>query len=164
MLGTPCSQMVASTIGVLTQRKISVVNGNSVTLDHPITSGKLGSTDQGSICYLHVHETAFLFHSYNDHLPLKHFLEVNTLNKKVNNWAVELESFKIKFEHIKGKSIILADTLSRLINIDPDFVQDPDLENHEFRQYGFENLLDAVTVAKQINSRTNKRVRTEKCH
>ena len=28
----------------------------------------------------------------NDHLPLKKFLEKNTLNSKVNNWAVELDS------------------------------------------------------------------------
>ena len=29
-----------------------------------------------------------------DHLPLKKFLEKNTMNSKVNNWAVELESKK----------------------------------------------------------------------
>ena len=28
----------------------------------------------------------------SDHLPLKKFLEKNTLNFKVNNWAAELES------------------------------------------------------------------------
>ena len=31
----------------------------------------------------------------SDHLPLKKFLEKNTLNSKVNNWAVELESQNI---------------------------------------------------------------------
>ena len=34
----------------------------------------------------------------SDHLPLKKFLEKNTLNSKVNNWAVELESQNITFE------------------------------------------------------------------
>ena len=36
----------------------------------------------------------------SDHLPLKKFLEKNTLNSKVNNWAVELESQNITFEYI----------------------------------------------------------------
>ena len=56
----------------------------------------------------------------SDHLPLKCFLLKNTLNSKVNNWAMELESFNIQFEHIKGQNNILADTLSCLIDIDPD--------------------------------------------
>ena len=29
----------------------------------------------------------------NDHLPLKRFLEKNTLNSKVNNWAMEIEQY-----------------------------------------------------------------------
>ena len=33
----------------------------------------------------------------SDHLPLKKFLNHKTLNNTVNNWAVEIESFKIKF-------------------------------------------------------------------
>ena len=36
----------------------------------------------------------------SDHLPLKKFLEKNTLHSKVNNWAVELESQNITFEYI----------------------------------------------------------------
>ena len=34
----------------------------------------------------------------SDHLPLKKFLEKNTMNAKVNNWAVELESQNIDQE------------------------------------------------------------------
>ena len=33
----------------------------------------------------------------SDHLPLKKFLGKNTVNSKVNNWAVELESQGINF-------------------------------------------------------------------
>ena len=33
----------------------------------------------------------------SDHLPLKKFLEKNTMNSKVNNWAVELDSQNINF-------------------------------------------------------------------
>ena len=54
----------------------------------------------------------------SDHLPLKKFLEKNTLNSKVNNWAVELESQNMAFEYILGIWNTLADTLSRLIEID----------------------------------------------
>ena len=50
----------------------------------------------------------------SDHLPLKKFLEKNTMNAKVNNWAVELESQNINFEFIAGTKCVLADTLSRL--------------------------------------------------
>ena len=74
----------------------------------------------------------------SDHLPIRKFLQKNTLNDKVNNWAVKLETYTIKFVHIKGKSNVLADTLSRLISIDPDVKLEPELESHEFRQYCFE--------------------------
>ena len=38
------------------------------------------------------------------------------MNAKVNNWAVELESYTIKFFcFIEGQKNVLADTLSRLI-------------------------------------------------
>ena len=56
----------------------------------------------------------------SDHLPLKKFLNHRTLNNRVDNWAAEIESFKVKFVHIAGKDKVLADTPSRLIDIDPD--------------------------------------------
>ena len=52
----------------------------------------------------------------SDHLPLKKFLEKDTMNCKVNNWAVELESQNINFQYIPGVKNTLADTLSRLID------------------------------------------------
>ena len=54
----------------------------------------------------------------SDHLPLNKFLKQMTVNNTVNNWVMEIESFKIKFIHIAGKDNILADMLSRLIDID----------------------------------------------
>ena len=56
----------------------------------------------------------------SDHLPLKKFLQKNTLNTKVNNWAVETSPYKIQFEYIKGIKNTLADTMSRLMQIDPE--------------------------------------------
>ena len=48
--------------------------------------------------------------------------------------------YRIKFEHIKGKSNVLADTLSRLISIHLDVKLEPELEGYEFGQYCFEEL------------------------
>ena len=61
----------------------------------------------------------------SDHLPLKKFLEKNTLDSKVNNWAVELESQNITFEYIHGIWNTLADTLSRLIGMDENIKLQP---------------------------------------
>ena len=63
-----------------------------------------------------------------------------TLNNTVNNWSTEIESFNINFVHISGKANVLADTLSRLINTDPDLKQQPELEGHEFGKYCFKAL------------------------
>ena len=48
--------------------------------------------------------------------------------------------------HIPGKDNILADTLSRLINIDPDVVQEPELKDYEFGCYAFETLPKAKST------------------
>ena len=60
------------------------------------------------------------------YLPLKKFLAKNTLNSKVNNWAIKISPFHITFKYIKGIKNTLADTMSRLINIDPQIQQDSD--------------------------------------
>ena len=61
------------------------------------------------------------------------------MTKSTIGWF-KLETYRIKFVHIKGKSNVLADTLSRLISIDPDVKLEPELEGYEFRQYCFEEL------------------------
>ena len=101
--------------------------------DHPITyvSGLFcGSqlnwatlTKEAYAIYMSVKKLSFSIDTAkitvkSDQLRLKKFLEKNTLNSKVNNWAVELESQNITFEYIPGIWNTLADTLSRLIEID----------------------------------------------
>ena len=76
----------------------------------------------------------------SDHLPLKKFLAKNTLNSKVNNWTIEISPFHITFEYIKGIKNNLADTMSRLINIDPQIQQDSKPEGYEFGYYTFDTL------------------------
>ena len=87
----------------------------------------------------------------SDHLPLKRFLEKNTLNAKVNNWAVELKSQKIDFVFIQGTNNVLADTLSRLIEIDDDIKLPAEQEGHEFGYVPFEQLPPVqVTVTEEV--------------
>ena len=87
----------------------------------------------------------------SDHLPLKRFLEKNTLNAKVNNWAVELESQKIDFVFIQGTKNVLADTFSRLIEIDDNIKLPAEQEGHEFGYVPFEQLPPAqVTVTEEV--------------
>ena len=75
-----------------------------------------------------------------DHLPLKKFLQKQTLNAKVNNWAVELEQFNLKLEWIQGIKNTLADSLSRLLEVDPEAKLQPKKEGHEFGTFCFEEL------------------------
>ena len=100
----------------------------------------------------------------SDHLPLKRFLEKNTLNAKVNNWAVELESQKIDFVFIQGTKNVLADTLSRLIEIDDDIKLPTEKEGHEFVYVPFKQLPPAqVTVTEEviINEVNNVKIKIE---
>ena len=76
----------------------------------------------------------------SDHLPLKKFLAKNTLNSKANNWAIEISPFHITFKYIKGIKNTLADTMSQLINIDPQIQQDSEPKGYEFGYYTFHTL------------------------
>ena len=73
-------------------------------------------------------------------MPLKKFLVKNILNSKVNNWAIEISSFHITFEYIKVIKNTLAETMSRLINIDAQIQQDSEPEGYEFGYYTFDTL------------------------
>ena len=95
--------------------------------------------------YMSVRKSTFYLTGYeithrSDHLPLKKFLRKISLNDTVNNWFTKIESFIINFAHISGKDNALADTLSRLIDIDPYLVQQPELQDHDFGKYCFETL------------------------
>ena len=58
---------------------------------------------------------------------------------------MELESFNIQFEHIKGQNNVLADTLSHLIDIDLDTQLTPEGNGYEFGYAVFEELPDIHT-------------------
>ena len=78
-------------------------------------------------------------------------MEKNTLNAKVNNWAVKLKSQKIDFVFIQGTKNVLADTLLRLIEIDDDIKLPAEQEGHKSGYVPFEQLPPAqVTVTEEV--------------
>ena len=144
--------------GVLTQS----INGT----DQPVayTSGLFrGSqlnwaalTKEAYAIYMSVKKLSFYLDSVqitlrSDHLLLKKFLEKNTMNAKVNNWAVELESQNINFKFIAGKKNVLADTLSRLMEFDESIKLPEEEPGYEFGYTPFEELTPAkVTVIEEV--------------
>ena len=96
-----------------------------------------------------------------DHLPLKKFLTKQTLNSKVNNWAVELEQFNLKLEWIMGSKNTLADTLSRLLDVCPEAKLEPEPPGQEFGCYCFQEMepvqidyieeIETVTIEESVN-------------
>ena len=112
---------------VLTQEKTHMVEGKEVKLLHPITyMSELfrGSqmnwaylTKEAHAIYMSIKKLTYYLEDADitlrsDHLPLKKFIAKNTLNSKVNNWAIEISPFQITFEYIKGIKNTLADTMS----------------------------------------------------
>ena len=58
----------------------------------------------------------------------------------MNSWTVELKTYNLKFEYIQGVKNTLADTLSRLLEIDPDVALPDEPPGTEFRYNFFEEL------------------------
>ena len=152
--------------GVLIQPHTMTIDGRSTTTDHPVAfvSGLFrGSqlnwaalTKEAFAIYMSVKKLSFYLTDAqillrSDHKPLEKFLLKNTLNSKVNNWAMELEAFNIQFDYIKGSSNILADTLSRLIAIDPDTPTTPEEPGNEFGYAIFEEFPKVQTKTYEVN-------------
>ena len=64
---------------------------------------------------------------------------------------MELETFNIKFDYIKGSNNVLADTLSQLIDINPDTQLTPEGEGYEFGYAIFEEFPKIKTKTYQVN-------------
>ena len=113
----------------------------------------------GLLDYMSIKKLTYYFEDADvtlrsDHLPLKKFLGKNTLNSKVNNWAIEILPFRITFEYIKGIKNTLADTMSRLIDIDTQVQPEPKPEGYEFGYYTFDELpdLEVSNIESTLNS------------
>ena len=70
----------------------------------------------------------------SDHLPLKRFLENKTKNSKVDNWSLDIAHYNLQFKYVEGVKNTLADTMSRLVQLDPAIKQEPELEGYQFGQ------------------------------
>ena len=152
--------------GVLTQPHTTTTDGKSTTTDHPVAfvSGLFrGSqlnwaalTKEAFAIYMSIKKLSFYLTDAqillrSDHKPLEKFLLKNTLNSKVNNWAMELEAFNIQFDYINGSSNILVDILSRLIAIDPDTPTTPEDPGYEFGYAIFEEFPKVHTKTYEVN-------------
>ena len=165
--------------GVLTQSHTTVIDGKSTTTDHPVTfvSGLFRGSQlnwatlmkEAFAIYMSVKKLSFYLTDAtillrSDHKPLEKFLQKNTLNSKVNNWAMELEAFNIQFNYIKGSSNVLADTLSGLIVIDPDTPFTPEGQGYEFGYAVFEEFPEIKTNTYEVNEvivGTKKEIRND---
>ena len=98
---------------VLMQEKTHQIEEKEVKILHPITymSGLFRGSQMNWACltkeayaiYMSIKKLAYYLEDADiplrsDHLPLKKFLAKNTLNSKVNNWAIEISPFCITFE------------------------------------------------------------------
>ena len=159
---------------VLTQQYTHDMDNKQIVVNHPITyvSGLFkGSqlnwaalTKEAYAIYMSIKKLTYYLEDAeitlrSDHLPLKKFLQRNTLNTKVNNWVVEISPFKITFEYIKGIKNTLVDTMSRLVALDSDnqLVDEP--EGFEYGYYAFDNI-DPIKTQVEVNEMTNKTVVT----
>ena len=146
--------------GVLTQEYTYDDVDKERTVHHPITyvSGLFKGpqinwaalTKEAYAIYMSVKKLNYYIPDTNvlirsDHLPLKKFLLRDTRNDKVNNWAWELQQYNLQFEYIKGIKNTLADTMSRLVQLNPTIQKDPEKPDQEFGEYEFEKL-DPILV------------------
>ena len=152
---------------VLTQEYTHEIEGKSVKILHSISyqSGLFKGSQLNWACltkeayaiYMSIKKLDYYLVDADiilcsDHLPLKKFLNKNTLNSKVNNWAIEISPFRITFEYIKGIKNTLAinlmsrliaidpDTMSRLIAIDPETKLPPEDQGCKYSYYLFDPL------------------------
>ena len=141
------------------QPHTTTIDGKSTTTDHPVAfvSGLFRGSQlnwaalmkEAFAIYMSVKKLSFYL--TDAHKPLEKFLLKNTLNSKVNNWAMELEAFNIQFHYIKGSNNILAGTLSRLIAIDPDTPTMPKEPGYEFGYAIFEEFPKVQTKTYEAN-------------
>ena len=106
---------------VLIQEYIHEIDGKTIKILHPISyqSGLFKESQLNWACltkeayaiYMSIKKLNYYLVDADIILRSDH-LNKNTLNSKVNNWAVEISPFWITFEYIKGIKNTLADTMS----------------------------------------------------
>ena len=140
---------------VLMQEKRHVMEEKEVKILHPMTymSGLFRGSQINWACltkeayafYMSIKKLAYYLEDADitlrsDHLSLRKLLAKNTLNFKVSNWAIEISPFCITFKYIKRIKNTLANTMSRLIDIDLQVQPECEPEGYEFGYYTFDTL------------------------
>ena len=154
--------------GVLTQAHTHAVDGVEKEIHHPVTyvSGLFRGPQINWAALVKeayaIYMAARKLHYYisnsdttihSDHMPLRRFLLKNTKNTTVNNWAVSIEDYQLKFEYIKGVKNTLADTMSCLVQLDPDVALPPEPDGQQFGkplQGGGETATDSDYLVEQV--------------
>ena len=124
-------------------------------------------TKEAYAIYMSVRKLTFYITGHNvkvksDHLLLKKFLEKKTLDVKVNNWAVELEQFKIELDWISGFKNTLTDSLSRLLDMTPEAEPTQKPPGDEFGVAWFEELETAKVYKAFIEQIENLEIEVPK--
>ena len=154
--------------GVLTQAYRHTVDGVEKEIHHPITyvSGLFRGPQinwaalvkEAYAIYMATRKLHYYISNSDttirsDHMPLRSFLLKNTKNATVNNWAVSIEDYQLKFEYIKGVKNTLADTMSHLVQLDPDVALPPEPDGQQFGkplQGGEETDTDHYYLVEQV--------------
>ena len=144
--------------GVLTQEHL---DEKGKAKNHPIcyVSGQFRGrllnwaalTKEAYVIYMSVRRLSFFVTDAevtirSNDLCLKKFLNKQTMNSKVNNWAMELEQFRLHLEWIPGSRKLHADNLSCLLDIVTDAQKSKEPYDQEFGSYCFEELEPAKVL------------------
>ena len=154
--------------GVLTQAHTHTVDGVEKEIHHPVTyvSGLFRGPQINWATLVKKAYASYMaarkLHNYisnsdttirSDHIPLHRYLQKNTKNATVNNWAVSIEDYQLKFKYIKGVKNTLVDTMSPLVQLDPDVALPPEPDGQQFGkplQGGGETATDSGYMVEQV--------------
>ena len=154
--------------GVLTQAYTHAVDGVEKEIHHPVTyvSGLFRGPQinwvtlvkEAYAIYMAARKLNYYISNSDttirsDHMPLRRFLLKNTKNATVYKWAMSIEDYQLKFEYIKGVKNTLADTMSCLVQLDPDVALPPEPDGQQFGkplQGGGETATDNDYLVEQV--------------
>lgn len=93
--------------------------------------------------YIEGHE----FKVVTDHASLKWLMNQKDLSGRLARWALKLQGYNFKIEHRKGCENVVADALSRSVEIDEleiEVLPAIDLDSEEFESNSYKNMLEQI--------------------
>ena len=146
---------------VLTQEYQYEKDGKEYRINHPITFAS-GLFKGSQMNWAALTKEAFAI--YSSIKKLSYYLEDADIVLKSDHFPLEeiiaekysQLPYRIKFEYIKGIKNTLADTMSRLIQIDPQAKLQPEQEGYEFGYHAFEDMEPIEYEANVVDSTSSK--------